>query len=113
VFKKVDQMCIEVAKDPILRAAGAINLIGTSQGGMVARGFVERCNDPPVLNFVSWVSPQGGQYGVPGYLNTTIGNLLDKVAGCCIYDEFWQNAISFAGYWRGTNLNLDSLLDFF
>jgi len=29
------------------------------------RGYLERCNKPPVKNFVAWLSPQMGVYGVP------------------------------------------------
>jgi hypothetical protein len=29
------------------------------------RGYLERCNQPKIKNFISWVSPQMGVYGVP------------------------------------------------
>lgn len=89
------------------------------------RGYLERCNVPPVKNFVAWVSPQMGVYGVPKvvfhllaarkqslthipvttalqvggekYLNVT----LDDIADCCIYDDWAQELLAFAGYWRG------------
>jgi hypothetical protein len=39
------------------------------------------------------------QYGRWEYLNVT----LDDIADCCIYDEWAQELLSFAGYWRGEN----------
>lgn len=39
------------------------NLMGVSQGGILSRGYLERLNNPPVKTFISWVSPQGGQFG--------------------------------------------------
>lgn len=90
-----------MAKDEILQQAGAINLIGFSQGGIVTRGFLERCNNPPVLNYISWVSPQGGQFGVPGWFNTTEERIIDDIVECCAYSKLFQDNLSVAGYWRG------------
>lgn len=36
------------------------NAIGFSQGTLITRGYVERCNDPPVFNYIGWVGPQDG-----------------------------------------------------
>jgi len=93
------QFCKTVKSDPNL--AGGFNIMGFSQGGVIARGYLERCNDPPVKNFVSWSSPQMGVYGVPNvghikYLNWT----LDALADCCVYDRWVQDIMSWAGYWR-------------
>ena len=43
------------------------NLIGYSQGALLARAYVQRHNDPPVFKLVSWVGPQAGQFGVPEF----------------------------------------------
>eukprot|EP01088_Endostelium_zonatum_P020424 TRINITY_DN7513_c0_g1_i2.p1 TRINITY_DN7513_c0_g1~~TRINITY_DN7513_c0_g1_i2.p1 ORF type:complete len:244 (-),score=42.35 TRINITY_DN7513_c0_g1_i2:101-832(-) len=96
---QVETLCHELKSDPHLR--GGINLIGFSQGGPITRGYLERCNDPPVKNYIGWVSPQGGVFGCPQaghirYLNWT----LDEIADCCVYDSWVQNMVSFAGYWR-------------
>lgn len=119
-------MCQALASDPNL-AGKKINVMGTSQGGILMRGYLERCNNPPVKNFIAWVSPMMGVYGVPKvlaiivvvfiflkvkdlmgwfilfkvgkveYLNVT----LDAIADCCVYDDWAQDLFSFAGYWRG------------
>jgi len=99
VLHQVNALCSELKADPKL--AGGFNLIGFSQGGIINRGYLELCNDPPVKNFVSWVSPQMGVYGVPvlgdyTYLNET----LDEIADCCAYDPWAQDNLSFFGYWR-------------
>jgi len=92
---QVQMFCDQVSADPQLQ--DGFNLMGFSQGGVIVRGYLERCNNPPVFNFISWVSPQGGQFGCPGIVNWTF---VDELADCCIYDEWVQESISFAGYWR-------------
>jgi hypothetical protein len=39
------------------------------------------------------------QVGHWQYLNVT----LDEIADCCIYQNWAQNLLSFAGYWRGNH----------
>jgi palmitoyl-protein thioesterase len=38
--------------------------MGFSQGGQFLRGFVERCNHPPVRNLITWGSQHNG-IGIP------------------------------------------------
>jgi palmitoyl-protein thioesterase len=59
----VDEFARVVRSDP--RLAKGFNLIGHSQGGLISRAYIERYNDPPVHNFITWATPHGGQYGVP------------------------------------------------
>ncbi|ELR19324.1 uncharacterized protein ACA1_265280 [Acanthamoeba castellanii str. Neff] len=97
--KQVEMICAALAADSKL--AGGINAMGVSQGGILLRGYLERCNNPPVKNFISWVAPMMGVYGVPEvghweYLNVT----LDEIADCCVYQDWAQSLLSFAGYWR-------------
>eukprot|EP01121_Diplochlamys_sp_Union-15-3_P005383 TRINITY_DN15718_c0_g1_i1.p1 TRINITY_DN15718_c0_g1~~TRINITY_DN15718_c0_g1_i1.p1 ORF type:complete len:293 (-),score=51.99 TRINITY_DN15718_c0_g1_i1:36-914(-) len=99
--EQVQYLCDELKADPILNSSGGINLLGVSQGGMNARGFTEKCNDPPVRNLILWVSPQGGQFGVPAInINSTLDEILEDIADCCIFDADIQKTISFAGYWK-------------
>lgn len=62
------------------------NFIGMSQGGLLARGYVEQCNLYPVINLITLVTPHGGEY-----ISTIHFNL---------YTNFFQNYLSIAGYWR-------------
>jgi palmitoyl-protein thioesterase len=52
----VDEFAATVRADPQL--AKGFNLIGHSQGGLIARAYIERYNDPPVHNFITWATPQ-------------------------------------------------------
>ncbi len=65
--------------------SSGFNLIGISQGGLIARGYVQHCNDPPVDSLITWVTPHGGVYGFP---------IPD------IYTPAKQLENSWAGYWR-------------
>jgi palmitoyl-protein thioesterase len=68
---------------PVL--AGGFNLIGISQGGLLARGYVQKCADFPVRNLITWVTPHGGVYPYPDPL---------------IYTDAAQSKNSYPGYWR-------------
>lgn len=51
VNDQVDYVCKTLKADPALR--GGFNAIGFSQGSQFLRAYVQRCNDPPVVNLVS------------------------------------------------------------
>ena len=61
------------------------DFIGMSQGGLLARGYVEYCNKYPVYNLITLVSPHGG---VKNGLTLNM------------YSDFLQEHLSVAGYWR-------------
>ena len=63
------------------------NFIGMSQGGLLARGYVEYCNLYPVNNLITLVSPNAGVY----YKNNFFDN---------IYEPAKQEELSIADYWR-------------
>lgn len=63
------------------------NFIGMSQGGLLARGYVEYCNEYKVNNLITLVSPNSGVF----YKNNFFDN---------IYEPAKQEEISFADYWR-------------
>jgi palmitoyl-protein thioesterase len=92
IFKTMDwqlnQLCYEIYSIPELE--NGFHFIGMSQGGLLARGYVERCNKYPVINLITWVSPHAGVYGFDEkYLE------FDNV-----YKPFYQNVYSFSGYWK-------------
>ena len=47
------------------KLARGFNMIGYSQGSLLARAYVQRFNAPRVSTLISWVGPQAGQFGVP------------------------------------------------
>jgi pimeloyl-ACP methyl ester carboxylesterase len=55
---QVDEFTKVVQSDP--RLATGFNLIGISQGGIIARAYIEKHNNPPVHNFLSLCGPQSG-----------------------------------------------------
>lgn len=65
--------------------ADGFNMIGISQGGLLARGYVQRCADFPMRNLITWVTPHGGVYPYP-----------DPT----IYTNANQAKNSYPGYWR-------------
>jgi palmitoyl-protein thioesterase len=61
------------------------DFIGMSQGGLLARGYLENCNGYPVRNLINLASPNGG------VIEDTTLNL---------YSDFYQEHLSLSGYWR-------------
>jgi len=108
LFMDIDQQVMLLTKaiqsDPNLKKG--FNLIGHSQGGLLSRAYIERCNDPPVYNFLSWAGPHAGQFGVPQF-NAICPDYwcpwLDVIFSMIIenaYGSWIQNHISFASYWK-------------
>ncbi|KAJ5588077.1 hypothetical protein N7537_010755 [Penicillium hordei] len=60
VTEQIALVCEQLAADPILSTAPAINALGFSQGGQFLRGYIERCNSPPVHNLVTFGSQHNG-----------------------------------------------------
>lgn len=87
---QLDELCETLYKIEELQYG--FNFIGISQGGLLARGYVEQCNKYKVENLITLVSPHGGEF---------IKNIQTN-----FYTDFYQNHWSIAGYWRDpTNLN--------
>jgi len=103
INKQVEEFAKVVKSDPNL--AKGFNIICHSQGGMLARAYIERYNNPPVYNFITWSSPHAGVYGVPDFnvlcpdkdcpwLNEIMSALMEGKA------DVLQDVIAFAAYWR-------------
>jgi palmitoyl-protein thioesterase len=92
IFKTMDwqlnELCYEIYNIPEL--ANGFHFIGMSQGGLLARGYVERCNKYPVINLITWVSPHAGVYGFDEKYFEFQN----------VYKPFYQNLYSFSGYWK-------------
>ncbi|KAH8694978.1 palmitoyl-protein thioesterase precursor, partial [Talaromyces proteolyticus] len=58
--EQVAHVCDQLASEPILSTAPAINALGFSQGGQFLRAYIERCNSPPVRNLVTMGSQHNG-----------------------------------------------------
>ncbi|OKL63294.1 hypothetical protein UA08_01710 [Talaromyces atroroseus] len=60
VTEQITQVCEQLASEPILSTAPAVNALGFSQGGQFLRAFVEKCNFPQVHNLVTMGSQHNG-----------------------------------------------------
>ena len=58
--EQVAKVCADLASEPILSTAPAINGLGFSQGGQFLRAYVERCNNPPVSSLVTFGAQHNG-----------------------------------------------------
>jgi palmitoyl-protein thioesterase len=60
VSLQVESVCAQLAADPILSTAPAIDAVGFSQGGQFLRAYVQKCNWPPVRNLITFGSQHNG-----------------------------------------------------
>ena len=62
VTAQVEQVCEQLAADPILKTAPAIDAIGFSQGGQFLRAYVEKCTHwaPKVRSLITFGSQHNG-----------------------------------------------------
>jgi len=85
LYKQGEILCNELQNYSILQ--NGFNFIGISQGGILGRYYIEKCNGYKVNNFITLVTPHGGVYN-------KLGNLFD------MYSEYNIEHRSFASYWR-------------
>ncbi|KZF23368.1 alpha/beta-hydrolase [Xylona heveae TC161] len=58
--EQLTKVCADIGSHPILSTAPAIDALGFSQGGQFLRGYIERCNAPPVRSLVTFGSQHNG-----------------------------------------------------
>ncbi|XP_026324496.1 lysosomal thioesterase PPT2 homolog [Hyposmocoma kahamanoa] len=75
-----------------------INVIGYSQGGLVARGIVQTFPNISIDTFISLSSPQAGQYGA-GFLHLVFPGLVKDTAFELFYSRVGQHT-SVGNYWN-------------
>lgn len=61
---QVARLCQQLSQIPALRRG--FNAIGLSQGGLLMRAYVQRCNQPPVYNLITLGAPMDGITRLPG-----------------------------------------------
>ena len=93
--KQVEHFCKTVLADDHLRQG--FNLLGYSQGSIIARGGFQRCS-LPVYNLITLSGIHQGVFGAPYLLQIPIQfrELVTKYA----YEAPIQGVISVANYWR-------------
>jgi len=85
MVSQLNTLCNNIYKIDDLQ--DGFNFIAMSQGGLLARGYVEYCNKYPVMNLITLVSPHGGVF----YKT----DLADD-----FYEPSKQEELSISNYWR-------------
>ncbi|KAH6673809.1 Alpha/Beta hydrolase protein [Halenospora varia] len=112
VTQQIDQVCADLASHQILSTAPAVDALGFSQGGQFLRGYIERCNNPPVRSLVTFGSQHNGisefqQCGATDWLCKGAQGLLRSNT----WSSFIQNKLVPAQYFRDPN-QLDDYLEY-
>ncbi|KAI1133082.1 palmitoyl-protein thioesterase 1 [Nemania abortiva] len=111
VTEQIAQVCAALAAHPILSTAPAIDAVGFSQGGQFLRGYVERCNAPPVRNLVTFGSQHNG---IVDYRTCESRDWLCRGAMALLHGNTWtsfvQSRLVPAQYFRDP-ADLDSYLE--
>lgn len=79
--------------------------IGHSQGGLIARAYIEMYNDPPARKLITLSSPHGGIYCAPNGgcwipVDEQFMNLLEYMVSEFLYTDYFQENFMAAAYWR-------------
>ncbi|KAI1103939.1 alpha/beta-hydrolase [Jackrogersella minutella] len=111
VTEQVAKVCEDLAAHPILSTAPAVDAVGFSQGGQFLRGYVERCNFPPVRSLVTFGSQHNG---IVDYKACSAADWLCKGAMALLHGNTWsswlQGRLVPAQYFRDPD-DLDSYLE--
>jgi len=101
ITEQIDSVCKDISNHPVLSKAQAVNALGFSQGGQFLRGYVERCNTPPVRNLVTFGSQHNG---ISKFSKCGDGDWLCKAAfgllGANTWSAFVQSRLVPAQYFR-------------
>jgi palmitoyl-protein thioesterase len=112
VTVQIEKVCADLASHPILSTAPAVDALGFSQGGQFLRGYIERCNFPPVRSLVTFGSQHNGisefqACGATDWLCKGAEGLLRSST----WSSFVQSRLVPAQYFRDPN-QYDSYLEF-
>jgi palmitoyl-protein thioesterase len=112
VTLQIEKVCADLAAHPILSTAPAVDALGFSQGGQFLRGYIERCNFPPVRSLVTFGSQHNGisefqDCGATDWVCKGAERLLRSST----WSSFVQSRLVPAQYFRDPN-QYDSYLEF-
>ena len=112
VNEQIEYVCKDLASHPILSTAPAINGLGFSQGGQFLRAYIERCNNPPVANLVTF----GAQHnGIAEFQACKDGDWLCNGWESILKGQTWTNFVQTtlvpAQYFRNPD-DLESYLEY-
>lgn len=88
----------EVVKKYSNNRPRGLNIIGFSQGGLIARGVIQTIDGLNINSFVALSSPLNGQFGDTSYLSW-LPEQFRSAASLLFYSPFLQH-LSVASYWK-------------
>ena len=98
---QAEKACNKLLADDNFANADEINVMGLSQGALLARYIVESCPiQGKVRNWASIGGPNMGVADIPHCFNGFICNIVNSVARDFVYTSLIQNMIGPAGYFR-------------
>ncbi|KAI9651211.1 hypothetical protein NHQ30_001249 [Ciborinia camelliae] len=109
---QIEKVCEDLASHPILSTAPAVDAIGFSQGGQFLRGYISRCNAPPIRSLLTFGSQHNG---ISSFQACSPVDLLCRGAQTLLRSNTWssfvQSRLVPAQYFRDPE-NLDSYLEY-
>ncbi|KAG6155915.1 hypothetical protein E4U37_000755 [Claviceps purpurea] len=101
VTEQIQTVCTQLAHHPILSTAPAVDAIGFSQGGQFLRGYLERCNKPPLRNLITFGSQHNG---ITSFRDCAASDFVCKTAMALLRYNVWgsfvQSRVVPAQYFR-------------
>ena len=100
-FEKQGEMgCANLLKVDEFKNADEINVVGLSQGALIARYVAESCQGVKARNLLSIGGPNMGVTDIPHCFSGAACSLINKVARSLVYMKVVQDHLGPAGYFR-------------
>mmetsp|Transcript_22981 Transcript_22981/g.45851 ORF Transcript_22981/g.45851 Transcript_22981/m.45851 type:complete len:286 (+) Transcript_22981:16-873(+) len=93
---QVEKACSIINQDE--NYADGYNIVGLSQGNLVARGLIESCDGPPVSAYVSLGGPHMGVASMPDCSTGIICDMVNGFIDAGVYLSLAQNNVAPANY---------------
>ncbi|KAF7859551.1 hypothetical protein EAF04_008632 [Stromatinia cepivora] len=108
---QIEKVCEDLASHPILSTAPRRDAIGFSQGGQFLRGYISRCNAPPIRSLLTFGSQHNG---ISSFQGCAPADFLCRGAQTLLRANTWstfvQSRLVPAQYFRDPE-NLDPYLE--